>query len=55
MADQADGKAVRVRRPDGQPEGEDRVISGDAQLDDEALDHSLRPRRMADFVGQAQV
>jgi len=44
-----------VRRPGGQPEGEDRVISGDAQLDDEALDRSLRPRRMADFVGQAQV
>ena len=55
MADQADGKAVRVRRTGGQPEGEDRVISGDAQLDDGSLDHSLRPRRMADFVGQAQV
>ena len=55
MADQADGKAVRVKRPGGHPKGEDRVISGDAQLDDEALDRSLRPGRMADFVGQAQV
>ena len=30
-----------------------RLISGDAQADD--LDLSLRPRRLADFVGQAQV
>jgi Holliday junction DNA helicase RuvB len=55
MADQADGKAFRVRRLGGQPTGKDRVISGEVQLDDEALDRSLRPRRLADFVGQPQV
>ena len=33
----------------------DRVISGDSQPDDESTDISLRPRRLADFVGQAPV
>lgn len=55
MADQADGKAVRVRQPGGQPKSEHRVISGDAQPDDDALDRSLRPRRLTDFVGQTSV
>ena len=33
----------------------ERVISGAAQPDDDNLDLSLRPRRLAEFVGQAQV
>ena len=33
----------------------DRVISGSSQPDDENTDTSLRPRRLADFVGQAPV
>ncbi|HZA21253.1 MAG TPA: Holliday junction branch migration DNA helicase RuvB [Dehalococcoidia bacterium] len=37
------------------PKQPERVISGDSQPDDETLDLSLRPRRLSDFVGQAQV
>jgi len=60
MADQGDGKSVRGRPagghfPGGRYQQEDRVISGVAQPDDQALDRSLRPRRLSDFVGQSQV
>lgn len=55
MADQLDGKAVNLERPDPGPKGQDRVVSGDSQPEDDSLDLSLRPRRMADFVGQSQV
>jgi len=34
---------------------EERVVSPDAQAEDSALDATLRPRRLADFVGQAHV
>jgi Holliday junction DNA helicase RuvB len=33
----------------------ERIISGSSQPDDENLDLSLRPRRLVEFVGQAQV
>jgi Holliday junction DNA helicase RuvB len=33
----------------------ERLVSGQVQQDDEHLDLSLRPRRLVDFVGQAQV
>ena len=33
----------------------ERLVSGEVQPDDEGLDPSLRPRRLADFVGQTQV
>ena len=33
----------------------ERLLSGEAQPDDEHLDLSLRPKRLADFVGQSQV
>ncbi len=33
----------------------ERLVSGEVQPDDEHLDQSLRPRRLADFVGQRQV
>ena len=33
----------------------DRIISGSSQPDDETTDVSLRPRRLAEFVGQAPV
>ena len=36
-------------------EGEERVISGAPQADDASLDVSLRPRRLAEFVGQGEV
>lgn len=55
MADQLDGKAVNLKQPGRSEKGPDRVISGDSQPDDENLDLSLRPRRLADFVGQSQV
>lgn len=55
MPDQSDGKVVNLRKPGLQPPGNDRVISGDTQPDDETLDLSLRPRRLSDFVGQSQV
>ena len=35
--------------------GAERVISGVSRPDDENLDLSLRPRQLAEFVGQAQV
>ncbi len=35
--------------------GGERIIAGSAQPDDANLDLSLRPRRLAEFVGQAQV
>jgi holliday junction DNA helicase RuvB len=44
-----------VRNSNKRPESKERVISGAAQPDDENLDVSLRPRRLADFIGQAQV
>lgn len=30
----------------------DRIVSGDPQQDDHSLDSSLRPRRLADYIGQ---
>ncbi len=48
----------RIRTPgiDGLPEAEDvRVHDARADVPDEDLDRSLRPRRLADFVNQAQV
>jgi holliday junction DNA helicase RuvB len=44
-----------VKNSNKRPEAKERVISGAAQPDDETLDLSLRPKRLADFIGQAQV
>lgn len=33
----------------------DRLISGVARLDDEAVDRAIRPKLLADYVGQPQV
>ncbi len=35
--------------------GPERIVSGSPQSDDDGLDVSLRPRRLADFVGQSPV
>ena len=35
--------------------GPERIVSGSSQSDDDGLDVSLRPRRLADFVGQSPV
>ena len=55
MADQRAAKASTAKAHDKLPKQPERVISGDSQPDDETLDLSLRPRRLSDFVGQAQV
>ncbi len=55
MVEQANGRPSYGDGPEEPRKGQDRVISGDAQADDENLDLSLRPRRLADFVGQGQV
>jgi holliday junction DNA helicase RuvB len=44
-----------VRNSNKRSEAKERVISGATQPDDENLDVSLRPRRLADFIGQGQV
>jgi holliday junction DNA helicase RuvB len=44
-----------VRNSSKRSEAKERVISGATQPDDENLDVSLRPRRLADFIGQSQV
>ena len=51
MRDSAD-----ISTPDNaSAEGSERIVSGSSQSDDANLDLSLRPRRLAEFVGQAQV
>ena len=55
MVEPANGRPSYGDGPEEPRKGQDRVISGDAQADDENLDLSLRPRRLADFVGQAPV
>ncbi|MSQ07393.1 MAG: Holliday junction branch migration DNA helicase RuvB [Dehalococcoidia bacterium] len=40
--------------PGAPDEGEERVISGAVQSDDAPLDLSLRPRSLAEFIGQAE-
>jgi Holliday junction DNA helicase RuvB len=55
MADRQSGKATGVKSSGKRRDGPDRMISGNSQPDDETLDLSLRPRRLSDFVGQAQV
>jgi Holliday junction DNA helicase RuvB len=55
MADQRAAKASTAKAHDKLPKQLERVISGDSQPDDETLDLSLRPRRLSNFVGQAQV
>ena len=58
MADQRAGKTSTAKIPGKLPKsdsGGERVIAGNSQPDDETLDLSLRPRRLSDFVGQAQV
>jgi holliday junction DNA helicase RuvB len=44
-----------VKNSNKRPEAKERVISGAAQPEGETLDLSLRPKRLADFIGQAQV
>ncbi|MGH8177451.1 MAG: Holliday junction branch migration DNA helicase RuvB [Steroidobacter sp.] len=34
---------------------QDRIISGGAQVDEEAFDRAVRPKRLADYVGQSAV
>ena len=55
MVEPANGKSSYADSVASQRKGQDRVVSGDSQADDETLDLSLRPRRLADFVGQAPV
>ena len=55
MVEPANGRPSYGGGPEEPRKGQDRVISGDAQADDENLDLSLRPRRLADFVGQGPV
>jgi Holliday junction DNA helicase RuvB len=55
MADQRAAKASTAKAHDKLPKQPERVISGGSQPDDETLDLSLRPRRLSNFVGQAQV
>ena len=33
----------------------DRIISGQAKLDEDVIDHAIRPKLLADYVGQPQV
>ncbi|MDR0345038.1 MAG: AAA family ATPase, partial [Nocardiopsaceae bacterium] len=42
-------------RPPGPPDEPDRLLSGLADADDRVIESTLRPKRLADFVGQGRV
>lgn len=55
MADERSVGAKRVSaaaRPSDSASGESRTISGEAQVGDRQLDHALRPRALAEMIGQ---
>ncbi|MCL4252134.1 MAG: Holliday junction branch migration DNA helicase RuvB, partial [Anaerolineae bacterium] len=51
----ADERSITARTPDNRTPPPQRPISGEEQPGDQKVDHALRPRSLAEMIGQDQL